>query len=728
MRRTRKSPEAKRPSAKKAPARKPAVAAKPADLLLEIGAEEIPAGFVPGALQQLAQDLGKALDDARLAHGEVKAVGTPRRLAVWARAVAPRQTDARNQAFGPPVSQAFDGEGKPTAAALGFARSQGVDVAALERAMTPKGERLAITKVELGRAAGEVLPAIVEKLVGGLRFRKAMRSRWDEVTFARPVRWIAALHGGRKLDVRYGEVRSGAVTFGHRFLAPKAIALAGTPEDYVAKLRKAHVRVDPAERRADLEAAVAKAARAAGGAIRPDPALVDEVLYLVEEPTAIAGEFEASNLELPPEVVISEMRNHQRYFSVVDGEGKLANRFVAVSATAVKDPKVARHGYERVLRARLADARFFFEEDRKRKLADRVQDLARRTYLAKLGSELDRAGRIGAIAEALARALGKDGLLADLAEVAPLAKVDLNTGMVGEFPELQGIMGAHYARLEGMRPELADAIEDHYKPIGASDAMPRGDLGALVGLADRLHQLVGIIGVGEKATGAADPYGLRRAAIGILRILLDRGYPLSLTQAVARTLDTLAGVKLAADRKAIAGQVLEFVRGRVRALWSEEHAGDLVDAVLAAGFDDVVDARRRLEALAQVKARPDFTPLAVAFKRVANIQEKAGAAAGAEVNAALLADDAERHLHAELLRVEQEVNTRRAARDYPGVLRNVATLEPAVARFFDDVLVMAEDPGLRANRLGLLRRVGALFQDVADFRRIQAELPPGPPA
>jgi glycyl-tRNA synthetase beta chain len=719
----RKTPH-RRPAARRP---RPAVAkaAQAPDLLLEIGAEELPAGFVPTALRQLEEDLVKALGDARLAHGEVKAVGTPRRLAVWARGLAARQPDARSQALGPPVVQAFDAEGKPTPAALGFARSQGVEVAALERAVTPKGERLAVTKVEQGKLAGAVLPAILDRLIAGLRFRKAMRSRYDEVTFARPVRWIVALHGGKPVRVSYGEVRSGNRTHGHRFLAPGPIALTGTPEDYLAKLRRAHVLADPAERRAVLEAQLAKAAKAAGGAIRPDRALVEEVLNLVEEPTAIAGEFEASNLELPPEVVISELRNHQRYFAVVDGQGRLKNRFVAVSATAVTNPKVARHGYERVLRARLADARFFFEEDRKRKLADRVPDLARRTYLAKLGSELDRAGRIGAVAEALARALGKEALLADLAEVAKLAKVDLNTGMVGEFPELQGIMGAHYARLEGLRPELADGIEDHYRPIGASEEMPRGDLGALVGLADRLHQLVGIIGVGEKATGAADPYGLRRAAIAILRILQDRGYQLSLSAVIERTLDALAGVKLAAERKAIAGQVLEFLRGRLRAIWAEGHPADLVEAVLAAGFDDVVDARRRLTALAEVKARPDFVPLAVAFKRVANIQEKAGAVSGAALDPALFADEAERHLHAELLRVEEEVRALRAARDYPAVLRTVATLEPTVARFFDDVLVMAEDAALRANRLGLLRRVGALFQDLADFRRIQAELPPG---
>jgi glycyl-tRNA synthetase beta chain len=699
-----------------------------ADLLFEIGAEEIPAGFVPPALTQLEENLAKALDDARLGHGAVKAVGTPRRLAVWARGVAAKQADARSEALGPPVAHAFDAEGKPTQAALGFAKSQGVDVSALERVQTPKGERLAVTKVEKGRRAEQVLPAMLERLVAGVRFKKAMRSRWDDATFARPVRWMVALFGGKPLKVRYGSVSSGKVTFGHRFLAPRPIALKGTPEDYLAKLRKAHVLADPAERRAALEAELAKAAKAAGGKLRPDPALVEQVLYLLEEPAAVVGEFEKSNLELPPEVVISEMRNHQRYFAVVDGKGKLKNRFIAISATRVKDADVARHGYERVLRARLADARFFFEEDRKRRLHDRIADLGRRTFQAKLGSELARADRIGAIATALAKAAGKEELAADVLEAARLAKVDLNTGMVGEFPELQGIMGAHYARIEGMKPEIADAIEDHYKPIGASEEMPRNDLGALVGLADRLHSLVGIIGVGEKATGAADPFGLRRATIGILRILLDRGYHLSLSVAVEATLDTLAGVNLSADRAVIAEAVLDFVRGRLKALWSEGYDADLVEAVLAAGFDDVVDAKRRLEALAEVKARPDFTPLALAFKRVANIQEKAGGPGASQVDAALLRDEAERLLLAELERVEQEIGARRAARDYPAVLRNVAALEPAVARFFDDVLVMAEDSALRANRLGLMRRVGALFQDVADFRKIQAEAPAQPKA
>jgi len=696
-----------------------------ADLLFEIGAEEIPAGFVPPALEQLERDLAKALLDARLPHGEVRAVGTPRRLAVWARDVAPRQADARTEAFGPPVAQAFDAEGKPTAAALGFARSQGVDVSALGRAQTPKGERLAVTKVEKGRKAEQVLPALLEKIVAGLRFRKSMRSRFDEVTFARPVRWLVALHGGRPLKVRFGEVVSGKATFGHRFKAPKAIALKGTPEDYLAKLRKASVVVDPAERRALVLSEIARAARTAGGKVLENPGLVEEVTFLVETPTGIAGEFEKQNLELPREVVVSEMRSHQRYFAVVDAAGKLKNRFVAVAGTPVKDPKVARHGYERVLRARLADARFFFEEDKKRRLEDRVADLGRRTYQAKLGSELDRANRIGRIASMLARAIGKEELVADVEVVARLAKTDLTTGMVGEFPELQGIMGAHYARGEGMKPEIADAIEDHYKPIGASGDMPRGDLGALVGAADRLHQLVGIIGVGEKATGAADPFGLRRAAIGILRILLGRGYHLSLAAAVEDARLAFPGVNLNRD---VVPQVLEFVRGRLKALWSDEFPSDLVEAVLSAGSDDVVDARKRLEALAEVKARPDFVPLALAFKRVANIQEKAGGPGAARVDPALLRDDAERRLLSELERVETEAVSLREHRNYPAVLRNVATLEPAVARFFDDVLVMAEEPALRANRLGLMRRVASLFADLADFRKIQAELPQQPQA
>jgi glycyl-tRNA synthetase beta chain len=695
-----------------------------ADLLFEIGTEEIPAGFAPAALQQLAQDLAKGLDDARLPHGEVKAVGTPRRLAVWARDVAPRQADSETQALGPPVAQAFDASGNPTPAAVGFARSQGVEVAALERVETPKGLRLAVTKVEKGRQAEQVVPALLERLVAGLRFRKAMRSRLDEVTFARPVRWMVALLGGKALSVKYGEVRSGKVTSGHRFLAPRAIPLSGTPEDYVARLRRAHVIVDPVERRAAVEQELARAAHKAGGSLRPDESLVEQVTWLVEHPTGIAGSFEKSNLELPPEVVISEMRNHQRYFAVLDAHGRLANRFVAVSGTAVKDPAVARHGYERVLRARLADARFFFEEDRKRRLRDRIEDLGRRTYQARLGSELDRVHRIGAVASGLARSMGRDDLVPDLLETARLCKTDLTTGMVGEFPELQGTMGGHYARLEGLRGEVADAIEDHYKPVGASEEMPRGDLGALVGLADRFHQLVGIIGVGEKATGAADPYGLRRAAIAILRIVQARAYHLSLAGAVEQTLDALAGARLAADRTVIASQVLDFLRGRLRALWADEFDGDLVDAVLAAGFDDVVDARRRLEALASVKTRPDFVPLAVAFKRVANIREKAGEGTGAGVDRGLLGAGAETVLVDEVERVEGEVASFRRARDYASVLRAVASLKPAIDAFFDAVLVMAEDPAVRSNRLGIMKRVSDLFADVADFRKIQAELPP----
>ncbi len=692
-----------------------------ADLLFEIGAEEIPAGFVPPAIRQLQDDLSRALADARLACGEVKAMGTPRRLVVWAREVAPRQADARTQALGPPVAQAFDAEGKPTAAALGFARSQGVEVGALERVATPKGERLAATRVEKGRKAELVLPGLLERLVAGLKFRKAMRSRWDDVTFARPVRWMVALLGGKPLRVRFGEVTSGRTTTGHRFLAPRPIALKGTPEDYVTRLRKAWVEVDPRERRVAVQSALAKAAHRAHGVVRPDEPLLEQVTHLVEHPTAVLGTFERSNLELPPEVVISEMRNHQRYFAVLDGQGRLTNQFIAVSGTPVRDPKVARHGYERVLRARLADARFFFEEDRKRKLADRVPDLARRTYQARLGSELDRAGRIGAVAEALARALGREELVAGAREAARLCKADLGTGMVGEFPELQGIMGGHYARLEGYPPEIADAVEDHYKPVGASAEMPRGDLGALVGLADRLHQLVGILGVGEKATGAADPFGLRRAAIGILRLLLDRGWHLSLPAAVEATLDALAGAKLAADRKAVAAQALDFLRGRLRALWSEDHPVDLVEAVLAAGADDVVDARKRLEALAGLRGRPDFLPLAVAFKRVANIQEKAPGAGAGAVDEALLRDPAERALYAALVQVEERASALRARRDWPGVLQAVAALKPSVDAFFDDVLVMAEEARLRENRLGLVRRVAALFADVADFRKIQAE-------
>jgi glycyl-tRNA synthetase beta chain len=696
-----------------------------ADLLFEIGAEEIPAGFVPPALRQLEEDLARLLAEARLAHGEVRAVGTPRRLCAWARELAPRQADARTEALGPPVSQAFDAAGQATPAALGFARSQGVELSALERVQTPKGERLAVTRVEKGRKAEQVLPALLERLVGGLRFRKAMRSRFDEVTFARPVRWLVALHGGRPLKVRFGEVRSGATTTGHRFMAPRPIALTGTPEDYLRKLEKAFVVADQVKRRAAIEKALAAAARKAGGTIRADEPLLEQVTYLVEHPTAVVGEFEASNLALPPEVVVSELRNHQRYFAVEDREGRLLARFVAVSGTPVRDPRVVRHGYQRVLRARLADARFFFEEDRTRTLESRVADLGRRTYQARLGTELQRVERMGTIAAALAQALGKGELLPELATAVRLCKADLGTGMVGEFPELQGTMGGHYARLEGLPGEVADAIEDHYKPVGAAGEMPRGDLGALCGLADRLHQLVGIIGVGEKATGAADPFGLRRAAIGILRLLVDRGYHLSLGAAVEATLDALQGVSLAGTRQEVAARVLDFARGRLRAQWAEEFDADLVEAVLAAGADDVVDARHRLQALAVARRREDFAPLAATFKRVANIQEKAGTGPAAAVDAAFFTEPAERQLLSEVERVEREAGELKARRDYPAILRAVAALKPAVDRLFDDVMVMADDPLLRTNRLALVGRVAALFADVADFRAIQADAAAG---
>ena len=525
--------------------------------------------------------------------------------------------------------------------------------------------------------------------------------------------------------MRHGEVRSGTATRGHRFLAPGAIALKGTPEDYLQKLARAHVVVDPVARKAAIEKAVAAAARRGGGVVRPDPGLLEQVTHLVEHPTAVLGEFEKSNLALPPEVVVSEMRNHQRYFAVVDAQGRLTNRFVAVSGTPVKDPRVARNGYQRVLRARLADARFFFEEDRKRTLESRVADLGRRTFQARLGTELQRVERIGAVAAALARALGKEALLPDLATAARLCKADLGTGMVGEFPELQGIMGGHYARLEGLPADVADAIEDHYRPIGAGEEMPRGDLGALVGLSDRLHQLVGIIAVGEKATGGADPFGLRRAAIGILRLLLDRGYHLSLRAAVEATLDA-AGRGQAGRRPRPAGRAGAGVRprpaqgavgGGVRRRPGGGGAGGRATTTWSTPGSGCRPWRWCASARTSCRWRWPSSGWPTSRRR-----PRPGAA---EVDASLLVEPAEQALRVELERVEHEAAALRTRRDYPGILRAVATLKPAIDAFFDGVMVMADDPRLRANRLALMRRVAALFGEVADFRKIQAELPPG---
>jgi glycyl-tRNA synthetase beta chain len=695
------------------------------DLLLEVGAEEIPASFIIPALDDLKRILTEKMEAARLKHGEVRTFGTPRRLAVWVKDVADSGEDVTSEKLGPSAKAAFDKDGKPTVAATKFAESLKLQVSALGRTQTPKGEYLSAKVQEKGRPATEILPEALHAAVHGINFRKSMR--WGDVdqAFARPVQWLVALLGVEVLTVVFGDVRSGRTTYGHRFLSPGPIELA-RPADYEAALERASVVADISKRRAMLLERLRAVAKNTGGQILEDESLVDQVTNLVELPSPVVGTFEERHLDLPAEVLVQEMKSHQRYFSLTDAKGKLLPKFIAVSNTPVRDEKLSLRGYERVLRSRLADGRFFFDEDRRTPLVERVPKLARVVWQGQLGSYAEKVDRFRALAVFLADRTGKEDQRSTIEQAATLAKADLVTGMVGEFPELQGVMGREYARASGEPEAVAQAIFEHYLPRNANDSLPTQDAGALIGLADRLDTLCGIFAIGKGPTGAADPFGLRRACLAVINIVLGRGYRFSLSAAVDEALKLLdpkiANIKRKAGEPPPREQVLEFFRGRLKALWSESYRTDVVEAVLSVGFDDLVAARKRLEALSGLVGRADFTPLAVAFKRVVNIVEKQGKdVAKGNTDPARFRDEPEKNLHAAFTQARGRVAEYVKADDFSGALKEITGLKPAVDTFFDKVTVMADDKDLRENRVRFLTEIGALFNEVADFSKIQAE-------
>ncbi|HZA13891.1 MAG TPA: glycine--tRNA ligase subunit beta, partial [Myxococcaceae bacterium] len=653
----------------------------PSDLLLELGAEEIPASFIGPALDDLRRTFAERAAAARLKHGEIQVFGTPRRLAMLVSAVTDRSEDVSREVTGPSAKAAFDSAGKPTRAAEKFAESAGVAVDKLRRVKTPKGEYLAASIEEKGRPAQEIVRELIHTAIHALNFRKSMRWGDVEVAFARPLHWIVALLGEEVIPAVFGDVKSGRTTRGHRFLAPAPVEIR-RPADYVETLRRAHVLVDIRERRALLVERIRAAAQSAGGRLLEDEGLVDQVNQLVELPNPVVGSFEERHLDLPAEVLIQEMKSHQRYFSLVDERGKLLPRFIAVSNTPVRDERLSLRGYERVLRARLADGRFFFDEDRKVPLEARVQRLERVVFQQQLGSYAEKVARMRALAEWLARASGHEAHVQTIQRAATLAKADLVTGMVGEFPELQGVMGREYALASGEPREVALAIYEHYLPRHAQDALPTQDPGALIGIADRLDTLTGIFAIGKAPTGATDPFALRRACLAIINVVLTRGYRFSLSAAVDRALELLESKISNAKRKAgepsAREQVLDFFRGRLKAKWTEgvtpaeDFRTDVVEAVLAAGFDDLVAAHKRLQALSQIVGRADFAPLAVAFKRVVNIVQKQGRDVAAGVaDPGRFTDDAERALHASFTRASARVEERIRADDFAGALREI---------------------------------------------------------
>jgi glycyl-tRNA synthetase beta chain len=703
-----------------------------ADLLFELGSEELPARFVGPLLEDLERVFREQAAALGLIFQGLKTFGTPRRLAILVQGLPTRTADSVKELMGPPVKAAFDDTGAPKIPATKFAESVGIAVDKLLRVQTPKGEYLAARVEEKGKDVAGLCSGVLNACVRGLKFPKSMRWGDVEQSYGRPLQWMVAMLDATPIDVVFADVRSGTTTFGHRFLAPQAVKVS-TPEQYESLLEKACVIAAVDTRKAMLQSRLADAAKQAGGTLLHDEQLLDEVVQLVELPNPVVGTFDAKHLDLPKEVLISEMKTHQRYFSLVDSAGKLLPKFIAVSNTPVKDVALSVKGYERVLRARLSDGRFFFDEDCKHSLESRNERLKRRTWVAGLGTVADKVDRIVTLSEVLAKATGNSAELETVRRVAQLCKADLETGMVGEFPELQGVMGREYALKSGEAPPVALGIFEHYLPKGAGDLMPSAPPGALVGLADRIDSLVGLFALGKKPTGAKDEYGQRRACLAVVNVTLSKGYRYSLRavleQAEKLSLNALKEEHL--KKSTVHGhvkvgpstveQVLEFVRGRLESLWRETFRPDLVEAVLSTGFDDLVETHQRLVALDSVAKAEDFPALAATFKRVANIVEKqAGSSKSNEVDTDTLVEDAEKALFTALTKVEKETSTLFTQGKFEHALKAAVTLKAPVDGFFDKVMVMAEDEKVRNNRLAMLRRIQALFGRVADFAKIQS--------
>jgi glycyl-tRNA synthetase beta chain len=680
------------------------------EFFLEIGTEEIPAGFIGPATGSLSDLFTRALRSARVAHGRIVTYATPRRLVLCVSDVAARQESIEIEKTGPPTASAFDEHGNPTKAAIGFARSQGVEVADLVTVKTSKGEQVAVRKIEEGQSTIQALVDILPGLLERISFPKTMRWMDLDVRFARPIHWIVALFEGEVVPFSFGNVSSGDVSHGHRFKNPATFRVTGLM-DLKKSLEKQEVVLDQAERRSQIDVRIKELAASAGLRVFDDPELLDEINFLVESPYPIMGEFSEDFLELPASILITCMKKHQRYFSVQDHEGRITNRFIAVNNTPVKDPSVSVRGHQRVLKARLEDARFYFREDRRLPLIDRLESLKGVVFHSKLGTAYEKVERFTRLAVSLAERFAPDKVK-EVERAAWLCKCDLETGIVYEFPELQGIIGSFYARMDGEPDEIATAVREHYLPAHAGDSLPRGIIGALVSIADRMDTIAGCFSVGLIPTGAADPYALRRHALGIIQILIELDRPLDIGWLASEAIELLAE-KRTREPKAVHAEVLEFIRTRfVNFHTSRDFPLDVVEAAVRARFDDVVDARRRVEALNQWKSREDIDSIIIGFKRVVNILKDT---APQSVSQKLLAQDEEKRLYSTFKDVSKRADSLVQKGEYAKALEIIAELKSPIDEFFDAVMVMVDDEGLRNNRLGLLRKIAEFFGQIADF-------------
>jgi glycyl-tRNA synthetase beta chain len=689
------------------------------DYLLEIGCEEIPAGFVGPALWNGSQLLADSLRKARLSFDKIDIFGTPRRLAYLVRGLKENQDSTEETVLGPPRSVAFDAEGNPSKAAAGFAKSQGVEVGALKLFTTDKGEYLGIVKSEASRPASEVLPKVAAEFVPSIPFRKSMRWADLEVRFVRPVQWIVSLYGTETIPFTFGNIEAGRDTFGHRFLSSGPVAL-GSPSDYVPALRAASVIIELEERKQIVRDGLAALEKQIGMRWIVDEPLLETVGNLVEFPIVMLGRFDEKYLALPREILVTTMRNNQKYFVFEDADGKLFPGFAFVSNMKVVDPQVVVAGNARVLRARLSDAEFYYSDDLRQPLFERAQALKTVLFQKDLGYYWEKVERMADVAGYVA-SFACPAKADDCRRAAILSKADLTTGVVKEFPELQGVMGSHYAARTGETAEIAASVQEHYLPKGQADELPSTDVGAVVAIADKIDMVCGCFGVGLIPTGTADPYALRRQTLGILAILEARDLRIPLGDLVDRSLASLSS-KLKSPAVEIRPKVLDFFTGRLFNLWSGKGAAnDLCEAVLAAGLTDVVDLKAKLDALVVFRSDPAFEPLAEVFKRAINITKNYEGPL--EVSAALFEHEEERALAAAVAEVSTRVVEAAKAGRYGEALGEMAALRGPVAAFFDKVLVMAKDERVKNNRLALLKNLSSLFASVADFSKVASGRP-----
>jgi glycyl-tRNA synthetase beta chain len=681
------------------------------DLLFELCTEELPPRTLPALSIALTEGLAKGIDAAGVPHGKIHGFATPRRLAVWIEKLAEHQPDRQVERRGPPLANAFDSQGSATQAATAFAKSCGVAVAELSKLTTEKGAWLQFRGTERGAATTTLLKDILTQAIAALPIAKRMRWGAHSAEFVRPVHSVVLLYGDEVVPLEVLGLESGRVTSGHRFHSPKPITLKGA-KGYETKLRRAKVIADFAKRREMIRLGVIAAAAEVNGTALIDDALLDEVTALVEWPVPLTGQFEQRFLSLPREVVIATVQDHQRYFAVQGADGKLSGWFVTVSNIESRDPSKVRQGNERVVRPRLSDAAFFWEQDLKVPLRAHAARLSGVIFQAKLGNYADKTARVTLLSELIGRRIEAGP---DIAQAAELSKADLMTAMVGEFPELQGIMGRYYAEAQGLPRDVSVAIEEHYRPRFAGDALPSTKIGQALSLADKIDTLVGIFAIEQRPTGTKDPFGLRRAALGILRILLEAQLDVDLVDVLGA-----AAAAQPVQRPTVADEVYDFIAERLRGILLEQPGTtpEMLDAVFANRPRSPLDAVTRLASLKEFLLLPDAVVLAAINKRIANILKKTQVSQDWTVDPHGLTEEAERGLHQALKELRDPVLEATKQRRYADSLHALAGLRAPVNDFFDRVMVMDENTAKRNNRLALLRDVQALLGGVADLSRL----------